>query len=313
MQTPLRLLACCLLVTGCSSSVGSDVAPGRRSLPPAADAGPGGPAGDGGSPVTPPPTSDELCGNGFDDDGNGQVDEGCSCETSATQPCHPDATVAGVGACALGLQTCSGSGEFGEWSACSGATLPAAEICNDGVDNDCDGLLDCTDVDDCGCACAPAVDPGVSLISVLSGFSHVEDCGPGCADLWVGRIGDNYWSGWCSIFEEATSISVLVPGAIRSAVLERAQWDDYMRVILNDVQVWSGPDGNFPPETGGDCELSTSWDTNPGVDLTSRFAAGGEIRFRIRVSVAGEGEGYARIRILYDPVLLTGVPGCATP
>lgn len=309
MQT-LRVVACCLVVTGCTGSV---VVPGSIRMRPSADAGPGGSVGGGdAAPVAPGRPSDGVCGNGFDDNGNGEIDEGCACVTGATQQCHPDATVAGVGACAWGVQTCDGA-EFGGWSACTGAALPAAEICNDGVDNDCDGLLDCTDVADCGCACAAAVDPGTSLISVLGGYSHVEACGPGCADLWVGRIGDNYWSGWCSIFEESTSISVLVPAAIRSAVLERAQWDDYMRVILNDVQVWSGPDGNFPPETGGDCELDTSWDTNPGVDLTDRFTVGGEIRFLIRVSVAGEGEGYARIRILYDPVVVTGTPGCPPP
>jgi hypothetical protein len=263
---------------------------------------------DGRDSGMPLPSSEE-CGNGLDDDANGSIDDGCACEAGTTQRCHSDPAVAGTGACAWGTQTCGG-GEFGEWSECAGAMLPAAEVCTDGVDNDCDGLLDCTDVDDCGCACAPPATSGSELVDVLSGYSMVEDCGPGCADLWVGRVGDNYWSGWCSIFEEATSISVRVPGAIRSAILERALWDDYMQVILNDTRVWSGPDGNFPPETGGECELSTSWDTNPGVNLTSQFMVGGEMRFRIRVSVSGGGEGYARIRILYDPVVVTGMSDC---
>ena len=82
------------------------------------------------------------------------------------------------------------------------------------------------------------------------------------------------------------------------------------RELVGKTAVWSGPDGNFPPETGGECELSTSWDTNPGVDLTPQFRVGGEMRFRIRVSVSGGGEGYARIRILYDPVVVTGMPDC---
>jgi hypothetical protein len=111
--------------------------------------------------------------------------------------------------------------EFGTWTECNGAGLAATEDCHDGVYNDCDGLLDCTDEVDCGCACAPPPDP-TALIDVLGGYSTVESCGPGCADLWVGRIGDNDWSGRCSIFEESTGISVLVPGAIRSAVLEHA-------------------------------------------------------------------------------------------
>ncbi|MEH0346398.1 hypothetical protein, partial [Vibrio cholerae] len=84
-----------------------------------------------------------------------------------------------------------------------------------------------------------------------------RSCGEGCLEVWIGRIGDNYWSGRCKVFEQAITLKVVNPDAITSAVLEYAKWDDYMQVWLGDQKVWSGPNNNFPPETAGRCELST--------------------------------------------------------
>jgi hypothetical protein len=139
-----------------------------------ASPGPSAPdAGEG----TPPPGTVEVCGNGRDDDGDGEVDEQCSCAAGEVQACYGgDAAAAGVGACALGEQTCEPSGEFGSWSACTGWTEPAEETCN-GVDDDCDGTADE------GCECVTGETR--SCYTGPPGTEGVGRCAPGtqvCAD-----------------------------------------------------------------------------------------------------------------------------------
>jgi hypothetical protein len=84
----------------------------------------------------------ENCGNGLDDDCNGQVDEGCTCVTGEVQPCFygPPGRV-DIGACTRGTQTCEGGGEFAVWGSCVGGMWPSAEVCDD-LDNDCNGCAD---------------------------------------------------------------------------------------------------------------------------------------------------------------------------
>lgn len=94
----------------------------------------------------------EVCGDGLDNDGNGLVDDGCSCEVGKTQACFAgDPKLAGHGPCALGTQTCAkvvGQGEFNTtaWGACEGSGEPTPETCN-GKDDDCNGVVD----DGCDC------------------------------------------------------------------------------------------------------------------------------------------------------------------
>jgi hypothetical protein len=109
----------------------------------------GGPAEVGFFEVGAPETTAEICGNGIDDDRNGIIDEDCSCAVGDTQPCGSGAATP-LGACRRGTQTCVRSGEFGRWSTCVGEVLPQAEICGNGIDDDCNGQVDEGCVEICG-------------------------------------------------------------------------------------------------------------------------------------------------------------------
>lgn len=130
-----------LVTTGCGGGIvggggGGHSGDGAWTAP---DGGGPPPAGDGF--VAPPPTGGkEVCNNGLDDDGDGDVDELCACSLGKTQPCFTGKPAQlGVGICASGTQTCAGAGEFASWGSCEGAVLPQPEICGDGIDQDCDG------------------------------------------------------------------------------------------------------------------------------------------------------------------------------
>ncbi|MBO1928804.1 hypothetical protein J4731_04695 [Providencia rettgeri] len=116
------------------------------------------------------------------------------------------------------------------------------------------------------------------LVSHNSGPANIKTCGETCVDIWLGKVGDDYWKGNCRIFEDYMSVNVINPTAVISAKITRAKWDDYMQIYAGTStdleQVWGGPHGKdvFPPETPGRCELSTSWDQQLDVDVTEKFS-----------------------------------------
>lgn len=175
-------------------------------------------------------------------------------------------------------------------------------------------LKQCQQVIDRSVTCEITHDYTTGIVEWADGPFNIDSCGEGCTQLWIGKVGDNYWDGWCSVYEEWTRVKVGNPQAISKAVFEYAKWDDYMMVYAGppgkETLIWTGPydwrenSNYFPPETEGSCELSTSWERNPNVDITPLFRnveRDALVNFKIRVSVADKGEGFGRIKIYYDP------------
>ncbi len=81
----------------------------------------------------------EEC-DGYDNDCDGTIDEGCGCTEGTIQFCGSD-----IGVCQQGEQECLN----GSWGECVGDVEPFDEVCGDSLDNDCDGKVD---YDDESCA-----------------------------------------------------------------------------------------------------------------------------------------------------------------
>ncbi len=85
--------------------------------------------------------------DGLDNDCDGRSDENCECPAGQTRLCYegPMGTSA-TGVCRVGMQRCLRGLVLGSaWGPCEQQILPSTEDCDDRVDNDCNGRVDCAD------------------------------------------------------------------------------------------------------------------------------------------------------------------------
>ena len=132
--------------------------------------------------TTGAPPSGEPCQDHVDcaDDPAGPVCDallgvcGAGCVPGETRACYTGpAGTEDVGACRIGENRCSDTGAWEPW--CDGEVLPSVELCDNGIDDDCDGTIDdsdhdgdgwgvcsgdCCDADGSACTNAALVNPG---------------------------------------------------------------------------------------------------------------------------------------------------------
>jgi hypothetical protein len=103
---------------------------------------------------TPLGTKPDRCGDGVDQDCDGNPDSGKSLAVGSTRSCTaaacepgalviceaPTNTQNNTGACRIGRRTCLADGSG--YGACLDQTDPATDTCGDGIDNDCNGKID---------------------------------------------------------------------------------------------------------------------------------------------------------------------------
>src|SRR5690606_27496881 len=129
----------------------------------------------------------EVCDGAVDEDCDGNIDEGCDCALGTSRGCYGGpAGTAGVGACRAGNQSWFGSASNSPWGACIGEVRPGVESCTGGVDEDCDGAIDCDDRDcETHAACCTPFNDSVAIVPPDAEILFVVD-----------RSGSMDWPAW---------------------------------------------------------------------------------------------------------------------
>ena len=138
----------------------------------------------------------------------GEFSDCIQCDEGAEEACYsgPEGT-RGVGQCTVGLRVCS----RGSWSACQGDVWPTREVCNDNIDNDCDGAIDLNDsecVGAIGAACGAESPCGEGLECLAAPFPEGY-CGKatceGCEGVCANALGSTYCLAPCETLFECRS------------------------------------------------------------------------------------------------------------
>ncbi len=218
--------------------------------------------GDGQWPgtCTPPP---EVCGNGTDDDCDGLVD---SAQPSCWS-CTPGQTRSCTTSCgSTGSQSCDGSGQW------PGSCNPPGENCNNGTDDDCDGLVDDRDFDCPG----PQHDCTTTEGNTCNGdWGYGDQCDPaddtgGCSAArfwaWCNRrntaypdIWDNWIHDWVASRCDGTTVENGNTFSCTSSTNDRYSCTTPLVLVFDGAPVKYRPGGRFAFTPGE--EVESDWPT----------------------------------------------------
>lgn len=188
----------------------------------------------------------------------------------------------------------------GEYSACDATR----EVVPDAFTTHLPDYRTCNRMGPTGKTCAIKHDYQAGVIEHVDGPLNIQSCGRGCSTIWIGRQGDNYWDHESYVIHnQSIKVRVINPSAITHVSLDEAWWDDHMQIWINGVEVWWSSTKDFPPDHAS-CNVDQFAHGYPGTDLTSYFknvAPGSIVTIETRVLVCDRGEGYARLKMEFDP------------
>jgi hypothetical protein len=196
----------------------------------------------------------ERCGDGQDNNENGEADEGCPCTFGATQRCFLGAPNGRrIGACLDGQQSCIDRDDP-RWGPCEGGILPSLEVC-DGKDNDCNG---CTDEGTCDVILACPVEDWVRPLR----FYPLEG-----GAIYDGLSGEaTNWSWTVTAPDGSATTGAEAPGAASTRFYVDVS-GDYLVSVTFTVEGTEFSCSWIVHAAGDGLRVELTWDTQGSVDL----------------------------------------------
>ncbi|NRN29694.1 conjugal transfer protein TraN [Photorhabdus heterorhabditis] len=149
-------------------------------------------------------------------------------------------------------------------------------------------------------------------VYISGGNGDLSVCGDNCVRIWFGRRDDNYWID--GVYDNALTLKFHQDAKLASAKIIAAEWDDHMRVTLDNKQIFAHFDGVYREidyeAPRGSWELGHSWKLDHVIDITDKVRDSvynepdREVTMASRVWVGGKGEGYFQVELTFENLKL---------